>query len=973
MNQTVDAPSVFSQTDSSRVFRKAIDIFLFVLILAVFFYTPDPAGDIKYLILGWGGFLLGSAWVIWSWRNRQPFRRPPLFMELLLLFVGLHVVASLLGDYVSNSFVDVRKFWALLLVYMVASQVYRSPEHIRRTMLVVCIAVAISSAYAVICQRYGMDPFPWSNRASDVYTNLPATFGNPNFAAHTLVLTIIMALCLGFGMNLKFCLGFAVLFLIHLRFTQQRAGLVALAAAVVLVGVAMFMRKRVRRPVMAVTATVLVTALLGVMGAAQYMAYSKLRDGHVYPLDLSLLVRYKSYCSAAKMILDRPLYGYGTGNYKIEYPPFWTPYEQRWFAQESKMNSHVHNDLLEIAADAGLPASGVYLAFLTLGICYGLLLAFTEKTPERRRLGLAFAALFCAFLVDGVFGFNLRVPASAALLFVMAGALDGYLAGKREEALPAPTSAGLRWHGYAWRLALLWAGVICVALDTGVFASQLLLQRASAALHSRNFDYAVMLSRWGQQFAPGNWQFPLQRATACVEKNQHEEASAAFEEALRLHPNYIPTLIGAARAELGLALKGILGAGVPSPEIVQGLDKAAAFAQKARELSPTFPQAEDMLGRISAARAMLGERDALGAASVQSAWRDAESHFVKALEYGARNTTELYNSLAQTRLALNDPHGAEDAMLRATQADSLQLNWPQFYQFAVTSKQYGKFMRALEGRIVRLNARVPVDHPSLSTAYLWMANIQQEGFNDPDAAEAAYRNAIHHAADKPGNWSAYARFAQAANRMEAFRDYTMSVTSRMLAEGKQPLPHVAAIARVWKNGPSGIIEASAYLGEVVQGKVPVPGLKPAELEMEWALRFMAEEAGAATVAPEQHAIALLHLGIVGAAIGDLAFAERLFPQAMPNLPDDLVPGGAQYWADVLIRLNRVPEALDVLQVNLAKSPNNPDLRLALARTFAVAGRANDAAGHYQALLALPNLPEPERKKAQAELAALGVK
>lgn len=973
MNQTVDAQAAFSSSDSARVFRKGIEILLFILVLAVFFYTPDPAGDVKYFVLGWGGFVLGGAWVIWSWRHRQTFRRPPLFLDLLLVFVGLHVVASLFGGYVSNSFVDVRKFWALLLLYLVASQVYRSPGHIRRTMLVVCIAVAVSSAYALICQRYGFEPFPWSNQASDVYTNLPATFGNPNFAAHTLVLTIIMALFLGFGMNLKACLGLAVLFIVHLRFTHQRAGLLALGAALALVCVAVFVGKRMRRPVMAVAVTVIVTALLGAMGAAQYMAYSKLRDGHVYPLDLSLLVRYKSYCSAAKMILDKPLLGYGTGNYKIEYPPFWTPYEQRWFAQESKMNSHVHNDMLEVAADAGLPAAGVYLAFLTLGMCYGLLLGFTEKTRERRLMGFAFAAMFCAFFVDGVFGFNLRVPVSAALIFVMAGALDGYLAGKREELVPAQTPGRLRWHGYAWRLAVLWIGVICVVLDSGVFASQLLLQRASAALHSRNYDYAIMLARWGESFAPGNWQFALQRATAHIENNQHAEAVAAFEDSLRLHPNYIPTLNGAARAELGRALAGLMSAGTAPEAAFQSLDKAAAYAQRARHLSPTFPQSEDMLGRIAAARALTLGKTAAPAPKVEAAWREAEGHFAKALEYGAKNTTELYNSLAQSRLALNNPTGAEDAMLRATQADAMELNWPQFYEFAVTSKQYAKFMRALEGRIARLTARVPVDHASLATAYLWMANIRHEGFDDPDAAESAYRNAIHHAADRPALWSAYARFAQATNRMEAFRTYAVSINSELLADGRQPLPHLAAIARVWKNGPSDIIEASAYLGEVVQGKVPVPGLKPTELDMSWALRFMAEEANAASVAPEQNAIALLHLGIVSAAIDDLALAEWLFPQAMRNLPANLAPSGAQYWADVLLRLRRVDEALDVLQSNLARNRDNPDLRLALARTLAIAGRKEEAAGQYQALLTMPTLEEAERRKAQAEFDALAQK
>ena len=86
---------------------------------------------------------------------------------------------------------------------------------------------------------------------------------------------------------------------------------------------------------------------------------------------------------------------------------------------------------------------GATLAILVLGMCYGLLMAF-QGHPERRRLGYAVAGLFCAFLEDGLFGFNLRVPVSAGILFLMMGLLDGLWS-------PPPDAVAPRRNGYPGR------------------------------------------------------------------------------------------------------------------------------------------------------------------------------------------------------------------------------------------------------------------------------------------------------------------------------------------------------------------------------------------------------------------------------------------------------------------------------------------------------------------------------------------
>ena len=97
-------------------------------------------------------------------------------------------------------------------------------------------------------------------------------------------------------------------------------------------------------------------------------------------------------------------------------------------------------------------------------------MAYTARDRAYRRLGLTFAALFTAFLVDGCFGFNLRVPVSAAFFFILLGLLDGvwtahFSAERSRSRLPSTL----------WRGVVLALVILNVAFATQVFAAQFLL------------------------------------------------------------------------------------------------------------------------------------------------------------------------------------------------------------------------------------------------------------------------------------------------------------------------------------------------------------------------------------------------------------------------------------------------------------------------------------------------------------------
>lgn len=951
-----------------RPFRKAIGVLVVLLVLAMFPYSEDPTGDIKNVILSWGSALILAAWLYGITWNHWPIRRPTIFLDILVVFLVLHVASCALSPFRMNSFSEFGKLWYLFVLYLVASQVYTDERQIRRLMLVVCGAMAVASLYGVVIQKFGFDKFPWNDMTSDVYTNLPATFGNPNFAAHALVLAIVMALYLATERRMVWCLGFVAVFFVHLRFTGQRAGWVALLAAALILTVHALVRRRVRRPARGVVATLATVGILGAVGFAAAMGVSKAYTGSAYPLDLSLLIRYKSYSSAAAMVLRHPVLGWGTGNYRIQYPSFWTPYEQRWFAEELRQNAHVHNDLLEFAADAGLPAAGLYLVFLVLGMGYGLYMAATLKEPLKRRLGLTFAALFAVFLVDGLFGFNARVPVSASILFLMAGAMEGFRNANvsREPVAPFQLPRMLREE---WKMIVLAVSVLYMGLETFSLASQVFYQDGLGLTKAKIYDRAEAGLKWAERLAPWRSKLARQRGMIAMARRDWSTAAEHLERSMQRNPYYVTTIVMLARCQVSMALNDAHLRQAPDKECLAELDKAEATIQRAQKLCPMFPPIEDLLGRVDSNRAMfLGSMPEKSDEQIAQLWETAEGHLLKAIHYGAQNSSEVYRQLAQVRVTRKNFEGAESAIVRATQADPADnANWPFFYGFACNAKRYDRFSKALSWRISRLSEKQPPDTVNLATAYLWKGSIEQDGFNDIDTAERAFRDAVTTMPSRPDVWSAYARFAETAQRQAPFKEFLIATYDNILANGAKPLPHVAAVARVWREGSNAIVDASVSLLSIVQGKVSVPHYGPIDLDMRWAVLLILQQVRENPPSAEDIGVAMMHLGMVCASIHADDLADQFFPAAMPRLTPDLQRVCAQHWADVLLNLRRPLEAVALLQGMTARFPDDNDVHLAFARTLTRVNRLDEARAQYQLIIDSQTQDEDIRRTAQREL------
>ena len=684
-----------------RFLRTEMAILVFAIVLAMFPYTRDPTGDIKILVYAVGGGILAGVCVIGRLKTGRPLRRPRIFLVPMLILFVLLAVSGLRSGYIGNSLVALAKFAALFLLYLVASQAYHTPGQVQRLMLVTCAAVSVSVVYGII-QYLGLDPFPWKPEQAELLKEAPGTFGNGNLAAHTTVLCIAMAVYLAVARKNVLYLGFVLLFLVHLHLANQRGGVLGLGVSAVLIVVVALVNRRVKLPVLTIAISLAVVGLIGLLAAAGLMGYMKLRTGVYHPHGLPILLRYHGYSGASQMIMEKPLLGYGPRNYRILNPKWWTPFEQEHFVVKHKMNYNAHNDVLEMGVDAGLPAAGLYLATLVAAIAYGLLLALTEDDPGKRRIGYALAAIFCTFMIDGFFGFNLRVPVSASLIFIMAGCLEAM---RLPPERPCPGEKPGR-SALAVTVLIVLVAVAAALFQVPVFASSYLLQRGYGAIHWKAYDDAKRILALGEVLAPWNWNFASSLGQIAIKQFDTPAAIAHFERCLTRNPTDVTVMTELARAKIMLA--EVDAADKPLDVRLDFLAQAEAHARAALEICPPFPRGEDMLGRVASVRAVLLKQEAEQGADTDQrvagawreasarAWREAEAHFERAVKFSPKANGRLYMVLAVARVALEDEAGAQDAFIRATTAAPANADvWPVFYRFARDSGRMYVFREAV--------------------------------------------------------------------------------------------------------------------------------------------------------------------------------------------------------------------------------------------------------------------------------------
>ena len=145
--------------------------------------------------------------------------------------------------------------------------------------------------------------------------------------------------------------------------------------------------------------------------------------------DASSRDRYYMWQAGLDMILDKPIFGQGTGMILSVYPRF------RWQGAPNQNAPHLHNNFVQIAAERGLPCL-VFLGWLLY-----LLGREAWRAREASRSGPVVLAVLTATLVSGMFEYTLGDSEILMLILLLAALPFAVSASARERAeaeVPAP-------------------------------------------------------------------------------------------------------------------------------------------------------------------------------------------------------------------------------------------------------------------------------------------------------------------------------------------------------------------------------------------------------------------------------------------------------------------------------------------------------------------------------------------------------
>jgi putative inorganic carbon (HCO3(-)) transporter len=947
--------------------RYVMGLWVVLLVLALTPYTADPAAPVKFLITGWALVLVtGMVWlaVVIS-GERVRFAWPA--SGFLAAFLGVYLAATVMSVHPAFAWNTLCTWFLLALVTLAAAQVYRSPEQVWHLFGAVIAAVAVSSVYGFF-QAWGLDPFPWSQTKIEEYRGLPSTYANPNFAGHALVLAILLAGgALWRGMAawremrqdtarrdkiLAALTGLALLIMgTHLYLTRMRGGRLALLAVVAWLVLFVVLRRRTVTPTRAGLwcGGIAVAAILAGAAALVTVLPAAYRNAPL-PMDGSLTLRLNGYHGVARMILDRPVLGFGPGNYELENIPYWTPFEKHWFAAERKKNNHVHNDVLESAVDAGLPGAAAYLALLCWGFLSGVALT-GHQDRERRRLGYVLAACFVAFGVDGLFGFNLRVPVSAGLIFLLLGVT---------EALARGEGRGVR-RPVLGQTALVIAALFCAVTASRAFYAELMLQRGKggrywaseyrkqgdAARETRALRDAYTYVERGRKVMPWDARFPELEGQLALTQRNLDDAIARFEQALRLHPHHPDIMISLAQAHLNRALAIIEENPDTPPDRLPGfgehLAAAESAADQARQLCEPYAEAHEALGRAKFFRALAKTQ---AGESVPELWKEVAAEFDRALQCGAPDRATLQRMLGQAHLNARETDAAEQAFRLAAESDPTnEETWQLFYLLSKNDNRSRAFMDALGNGLRRLKAQDPVPARAVGVVSVYLADLYAADPQNRPLARTTLREALALDPAQAYLWGSYASLLPRETRLA-----DLQAAMRELSKDRTLPPVLMALHDLDPANGDSVTAACRLLAEAAAAKFKEGRREAVGRDFRWLAGLLAETLDQITIPDAAKGTALAALGSVYGAAGQWEEVDRVLARAVPLLPaaEQITPLINR--SEALAALKRVDEALALAREAAKRGPASVSARWNLARRLSEAGRLAEARFEYASML-----------------------
>jgi len=359
--------------------------------------------------------------VVHCWQQRTA---PTTHLDcFLLLLFGAFLLSTLMSPDIGNSLLSYRKLWLVGAFFASFSLIASRLEAERMIKFFVIFAVLVAG-YGIVQHFTGLDlakqlvgkpatldPF-WFGRQEGFRTKgfhpSGITYAHNLLFPLSIITAWVFAPAVSWKQRLLLVGGWAVMIL-ALLFSLTRGVWVAYVVVLFLLGIV-----RGGKTLLGVAGGIVL------LGGLLFSAGAGVQERAWKAFDLKEnLGRSQIWLANWDMVKERPLFGWGYGNYR----KFRDPYYQRY--PKADHSGHAHNSFLQIAVDSGLVGLAAFLAFFVVLLRTGWqayrLLPPTAEPLRSFALGAWLSII--GFLIGGMTQHNFGDAEVVIVMWTVAGLL----------------------------------------------------------------------------------------------------------------------------------------------------------------------------------------------------------------------------------------------------------------------------------------------------------------------------------------------------------------------------------------------------------------------------------------------------------------------------------------------------------------------------------------------------------------------
>jgi O-antigen ligase len=332
-------------------------------------------------------------WLILLVKERARFAFPSFFWPLLI-FAGLTLVASAFSVNPAMSFVNSRKLLLCLIIPIVMTAAATASAR-ARTSRALLVSGLISAAYSIAYFLFRAQPGE----------RIQGFMGHYMTQAGLLLLFLCAAMSFILFLHDRTRWLWAAAFVLAsfcLALTYTRSAWIGFVLALALI---LFLYKP--------AGLVLVPVVVGLFAVAS-PRFMKARALSIFSLDsYGNKLRFEYVGAGLKIIRDFPLHGTGPDTVDLVFQD-----PKYGLSSEARRNVHLHNNIIQIAAERGIPALVAWLAFVGWA-SVSLLGLLKNRDPAIFPYAAAGTAALLAFFAAGLFEYNFGDSEVIVLLFYL--------------------------------------------------------------------------------------------------------------------------------------------------------------------------------------------------------------------------------------------------------------------------------------------------------------------------------------------------------------------------------------------------------------------------------------------------------------------------------------------------------------------------------------------------------------------------